>query len=97
MASKGGFYKQKAATTTLGSDQTQPPALESHDLRGDHNESEEILRQFDMNMKYGPCIGMTRLARWERAKNLGINPPEEIETLLRQGKVELECLWSSRV
>ncbi|RZC76136.1 hypothetical protein C5167_000277 [Papaver somniferum] len=75
MASKGGFYKQKAATT-LGSDQTQSPALIYHDLKGDHNHSEEILR---MNIKYGPCIGMTRLDRWERAKNLGINPPEEMK------------------
>ncbi|KAI3924528.1 hypothetical protein MKX01_037968 [Papaver californicum] len=50
-----------------------------------------------MNMKYGPCIGMTRLARWERAKNLGMNPPKEIETCVRQGKVELECLRSNRV
>ncbi|XP_026401821.1 uncharacterized protein LOC113297541 isoform X2 [Papaver somniferum] len=83
----------KKAATTLGSDQTQPSALISHgslDLK-------EILRQFDMNMKYGPCIGMTRLARWERAKNLGMNPPKEIETCLRQAKVGLECLWSSRV
>ncbi|RZC69479.1 hypothetical protein C5167_032611 [Papaver somniferum] len=90
----------KKAATTLGSDQTQPSALISHgslDLKDDHNENEEILRQFDMNMKYGPCIGMTRLARWERAKNLGMNPPKEIETCLRQAKVGLECLWSSRV
>ncbi|RZC66555.1 hypothetical protein C5167_010240 [Papaver somniferum] len=63
----------------------------------DHNETEEMLRQFEMNMKYGPCIGMTRLARWERAKNLGMNPPKEIETCLRQAKVGLECLSSSRV
>ncbi|CAN1130447.1 hypothetical protein LINPERHAP2_LOCUS5835 [Linum perenne] len=25
-----------------------------------------MLREFDMNMVYRPCIGMTRLARWER-------------------------------
>ncbi|MCL7031267.1 hypothetical protein MKW94_019375 [Papaver nudicaule] len=50
-----------------------------------------------MNMKYGPCIGMTRLARWERAENLGLNRPKEIETCLRQGKVGLECLWNRLV
>ncbi|KAI3983868.1 hypothetical protein MKX01_011576 [Papaver californicum] len=63
---------------------------------GDHNATEEILRQFDMN-EVGPCIRMIRLARWERAKNLGMNPPKEIETCLGQGKVGLECLWSNRI
>ena len=28
--------------------------------------------------EYGPCIGMTRLERWERAKSLGLNPPTEV-------------------
>ena len=28
--------------------------------------------------EYGPCIGMTRLERWERAHALGLNPPTEV-------------------
>ncbi len=27
---------------------------------------------------YGPCVGVTRLERWERAKALDLNPPEEV-------------------
>lgn len=50
-----------------------------------------------MNMAYGPCLGMSRLARWERAKNLGMNPPEDIGNLLKAGKVSGECLWDGRV
>ncbi|KAI5385770.1 hypothetical protein KIW84_072395, partial [Lathyrus oleraceus] len=61
------------------------------------SESESVLRQFDMNTVYGPCIGMTRLARWERAVNLGLNPPQEIERLLKSGKVQQESLWDSRI
>ncbi|CAI9097096.1 OLC1v1033417C1 [Oldenlandia corymbosa var. corymbosa] len=87
-------------TATYGSDITQPPALIAHgspDLKDDHDSKEEVLRQFDMNMMYGPCIGMTRLARWERAKSLGLNPPEDVEDLLKSGKAEAECLWDGRV
>lgn len=56
-----------------------------------------MLRQFDMNMAYGPCLGIPRLARWERAQKLGLNPPKEIGDLLKGGKVKLECLFDGRV
>lgn len=70
--------------------------MKSH-CSDDVNEHEEMLRQFDMNMAYGPCIGMTRLARWERAYKLGLNPPAEIEKLLKVGKVQADCLWDGHV
>ncbi|KAI4297194.1 hypothetical protein L6164_037093 [Bauhinia variegata] len=93
--------KSPAHAATFGSDVTQPPALISYggaaDLKDDHNEHEEMLQQFDMNMAYGPCLGMSRLARWERAHKLGLNPPEEIEKHLRSGKVQSECLWDNRI
>jgi DNA polymerase delta subunit 4 len=63
----------------------------------DYDENEEVLREFDMNMAYGPCLGMTRLARWERARALGLNPPGEIEGFLKAGKVGIQCLWDGRV
>jgi len=46
-----------------------------------------------MNMKYGPCLGITRLQRWERAQKLGLNPPMEIKTLLESDKVQAQNLW----
>ena len=63
----------------------------------EYDENEDMLRKFDMNMAYGPCLGMTRLARWERARSLGLNPPEEIEGLLKAGKARSDCLWDGRV
>ncbi|CAK9311243.1 unnamed protein product [Citrullus colocynthis] len=101
-ASKPSSKKTKspANSASLGSDAVQPAALLSHgslDLEDDYGASENMLRQFDMNMAYGPCLGMTRMARWDRACKLGLNPPKDIETLLRAGKVQLECLWDSRV
>ncbi|KAI8540606.1 hypothetical protein RHMOL_Rhmol09G0276100 [Rhododendron molle] len=103
----GGIAKPKGKKSSpihsaaFGSDVAQPPAvLISHaslDLTDDYDDNEEMLRQFDMNMKYGPCLGMTRLARWERAHSLGLNPPKDVERLLRQAKVRSDCLWDARV
>lgn len=67
------------------------------DCEDDYDGSEEVLRQFDMNMAYGPCVGMTRIARWERASKLGMNPPSDVERLLRAGKVGGDSLWDGRV
>ncbi|WFD32249.1 hypothetical protein MSPP1_003293 [Malassezia sp. CBS 17886] len=44
---------------------------------------EQILRVFDLNPTYGPCMGLRRLERWERAKDIGEDPPEAIAEILR--------------
>lgn len=33
-----------------------------------------LLRSYE----YGPCAGVTRLERWERADALGLKPPPEV-------------------
>ncbi|KAK3948943.1 DNA polymerase delta, subunit 4-domain-containing protein [Pseudoneurospora amorphoporcata] len=43
---------------------------------------EKVLRYFDVNSHYGPCIGITRLKRWQRAERLGLNPPLEVLAVL---------------
>ncbi|XP_060181197.1 uncharacterized protein LOC132610808 [Lycium barbarum] len=109
----GGITKQSKSSSTstkkstspkksaaIGSNVTQPSALISHgslDLQDNYDQNEEVLRQFDMNMVYGPCLGMSRLDRWERAKKLGLNPPTDVERLLGSSKVRNESLWESRV
>ncbi|KAL3338018.1 hypothetical protein AABB24_030273 [Solanum stoloniferum] len=84
-----------------GSNITRSPALISHgspDLQADdYDENEELLRQFDTNMTYGPCLGLSRLDRWERAKSFGLNPPRDVEPILRSIKVRNECLWNGMV
>lgn len=75
-------------------------------------EDEELqkLKEFDMNIKYGPCIGklrfvvthshfaktngwlqhgyeftgMSRLERWERARDFSLDPPEDVRAILLQ-------------
>ncbi|CEL96487.1 unnamed protein product [Vitrella brassicaformis CCMP3155] len=50
----------------------------------DCSDEEYQLRQFDMDSKYGPCMGLTREERWKRAETFGKNPPPEILTLIHQ-------------
>eukprot|EP00884_Botryococcus_braunii_P012091 jgi/Botrbrau1/20883/Bobra.0135s0014.2 len=44
---------------------------------------DDKLRQFDLTSTYGPSLGISRIARWERAQKLGLNPPDDIICLLR--------------
>ncbi|XP_051822534.1 DNA polymerase delta subunit 4 isoform X1 [Antechinus flavipes] len=56
----------------------------------------EILRQFDLDRHFGPCTGITRLQRWERAEQLGLAPPHEVLKVLwaHPGDPQYQCsLW----
>ena len=55
------------------------------------------LRLWDMDMRFGPCIGLPRMRRWERAEKLGLNPPTEIRNLLLTTNASEDCLWQHRV
>ena len=48
----------------------------------DVDEVEEVLRGFDLDIRFGPCTGMTRMERWNRAEKLGLGPPSSIRNLL---------------
>ena len=48
--------------------------------------AEGILRDFDMNLKYGPCCSLTREERWNRAQKLGLHPPREVLNLITATK-----------
>ncbi|CAN8311832.1 unnamed protein product [Cochlearia groenlandica] len=90
-----------AATQASRAATPSPAALVSHGSSDvneeDYGKKEEMLRQFDMNIAYGPCLGMRRIDRWERALRLGMNPPNEIQRLLNADKVQQECLWQACV
>ncbi|XP_064613008.1 DNA polymerase delta subunit 4-like [Liolophura sinensis] len=40
------------------------------------------LKQFDLNWEFGPCAGITRMERWQRAQKHGLNPPESVRDLI---------------
>jgi len=47
---------------------------------------ETKLKDFDFTISYGPYLGITRKERYDRAVELGLNPPEEILKLLEHPK-----------
>ncbi len=40
--------------------------------------AEAVLAAFDLDQSFGPCVGLSRAARWERARALGLSPPAEV-------------------
>ncbi|KAI8376682.1 DNA polymerase delta subunit 4-like protein [Choanephora cucurbitarum] len=59
----------------------------------DNVDVKDILRAFDLNLAYGPCIGITRLQRWERAYALGQNPPRIVKEILKETQKYNHCLF----
>ncbi|KAI3436279.1 hypothetical protein D9Q98_002332 [Chlorella vulgaris] len=45
---------------------------------------EAALRQFDLDVRFGPCKGISRMDRWDRAVKLGLNPPPEVQQLVQK-------------
>lgn len=82
------------------------PVARGNVAADDFGDQEEQLRQFDMDMKFGPCIGVTRLQRWERASAMGLQPPAHLRDLLlhapstknrSDSSPSVECLWEGKV
>ena len=48
------------------------------------SDNEVLLRQFDLDYAYGPCGGLSRKARWQRAQQLRLNPPQHVWDILQQ-------------
>ena len=56
----------------------------------------DVLKSFDLNLKFGPCLGITRYERWLRASDLGLDPPRLVIELLSRApnpSVLERCLW----
>ncbi|KAJ3187922.1 hypothetical protein HDU85_006315 [Gaertneriomyces sp. JEL0708] len=68
------------------------------DLLSDRPSLLKLLRDFDLNYAYGPCVGLSRLERWKRAKKLDLNPPENVGAVLTMPETQRddelrEPLW----
>ena len=60
--------------------------------------AESELRAFDICTRYGPCSSLTRLQRFERAKRLGLNPPERVGKMLEAfPEKSSESIWHGRL
>ena len=95
-------FKSVKRTTAKGTSkrktkETENTAASSSSSSPDCNDDDAIereLKEFDLNYDYGPCCGLTRLERWNRAYSLGLKPPKRIKDLLMSGKAKSEALWS---
>ncbi|RDX89924.1 DNA polymerase delta subunit 4, partial [Mucuna pruriens] len=83
------FYRQRksAANKSSSSKSRKKSKVVAPRPEDDYSLDEKVLRQFDMDMTYGPCIGLTRIQRWERAHTMGLNPPPQIKCLLENDKL----------
>ncbi|XP_061628007.1 DNA polymerase delta subunit 4 isoform X2 [Phyllopteryx taeniolatus] len=87
MATKNGlitssFKVVKKATNVAKRDERPPPPPQNTETPSPRHEDQQKLRQFDLDWRYGPSTGISRLQRWDRAKIHGLNPPEDIRDLL---------------
>lgn len=51
---------------------------------------------FDLTSRFGPCQGLTRIERWDRANALGLAPPKIVLEILHRRPKEAkwtECVW----
>ncbi|CAL8333068.1 unnamed protein product [Merluccius merluccius] len=78
-------FKVMKKTRRVQREKRPPPPPQKEEENNTVTQQEEELRelkQFDLEWKYGPCTGISRLQRWERAQLHGLNPPQEIRELL---------------
>ncbi|PSC73196.1 DNA polymerase delta subunit 4 [Micractinium conductrix] len=72
--------KKAAGSTPSAAPPQQQPSQAEQQAEAD----EAALRQFDLDSRFGPCSGITRLERWERAAKLGLAPPADVPELVRR-------------
>ncbi|XP_062411120.1 DNA polymerase delta subunit 4 [Sardina pilchardus] len=74
-----------------------PPEPESESPQLSERERDLLeLKNFDLDWRFGPCTGISRLQRWEQALLHGLDPPQEIRELLLSRENDPDyshCLW----
>ncbi|XP_055328625.1 uncharacterized protein LOC129581523 [Paramacrobiotus metropolitanus] len=68
------------------SDQSLPKLSAKTKTRGGSADSKrhdmDLLRQFDLDYNFGPCAGISRMQRWNRAQRHEKNPPTTVKRLV---------------
>ncbi|RNA22411.1 DNA polymerase delta subunit 4 [Brachionus plicatilis] len=44
----------------------------------------EILKKFDLDLKFGPCFNVKRIDRWNWAKRHELDPPKVVKEILEK-------------
>ncbi|KAI8113398.1 hypothetical protein M9435_003402 [Picochlorum sp. BPE23] len=83
--------KDQGKSSVLESNKSIPRGLKGDDqgsLDNVDDAEEQLRRFFDMDTKYGPCSGLTRLERFHRAEKLGLDPPSWVERVITANGVK---------
>jgi hypothetical protein len=67
------------------------PARKHRELVDNGDQPEQRMKAFDTDLTYGPALGITRIQRAQRARLLGLNPPN-VELEIKRGALELS-VW----
>ncbi|XP_051939786.1 DNA polymerase delta subunit 4 [Hippocampus zosterae] len=87
---------KKARKVAKRDEKPAPPPQNAETSIRQHEEQQKLI-QFDLDWRFGPSTGISRLQRWDRAKLHGLNPPEDIRELLllkQNGQEYKLSLWS---
>ena len=56
------------------------------------------LREWDLNSRFGPCMSLTRLERWERAAKLDLDPPVLVYNIMKTfPELNGSNIWKGRI
>ena len=75
-------HEQKPTEKSIGTNKSSSSATSDIAPLSPRKEADEILRKFDLQTEFGPCVGLSRLERWQRAQRLGKNPPLTVREIL---------------
>lgn len=101
-------FKEKGSIPSSNDNQSSSPLATTTEIKSTfHSEKinlstldnyNEKLELFDLNLNYGPGIGISRLDRWNRAERFKLSPPREILNILLDDNIYLknknEFIWS---
>lgn len=85
--SGGGKAKRKKTLQNEKKDSGDPTArgsshIEAVDAPTPKLTPLEKLVRFDLDWNFGPCTGISRMERWQRAQTLDLMPPQDIKQIL---------------
>ena len=77
--------KPVTSSTTDSTAERLVPAVEEPPAPAPLSADEEAeLKAFDLDPKFGPCIGPTRLNRWRLAQGFDLDPPARVLAILER-------------
>ncbi|EME29020.1 hypothetical protein Gasu2_13440 [Galdieria sulphuraria] len=91
---KYGLKAKRRRTNNQSSKEKKADSVKKQKLESgvtrwlEKEEENNILREFDLNCQFGPCVGIGRLTRWKRAHSLGLQPPLTVLEILEKRSSE---------